>query len=188
MMQELDACAECTGGQIPSIRRSVIPLRSLLPATGCASATTLPAPISNRTGLFHDPNVAGQGLMTVFNQGTLFAGWFSFDPQGAADDSAKQLWFTLQASNITGNPNRISSRIYRTLGARRDQQQAKLADAVLTQCRARLVVAKQEISGGIGEDEITEINHDKIVSSKAPVTMLIDMGRKNNHSLPQNDK
>ena len=102
--------------------RGVIPLRSLLPATNCASSTALPAPISDKTGLFHDPNVAGQGLMTVFNQGTLFGGWFSFDPQGAADDSAKQLWFTLQASNISSNPNRISTRIYRTLGARRDQQ------------------------------------------------------------------
>ncbi len=121
-LEELDACAACTGGQIPSIRRGVIPLRSLLPATGCASPTALPAPISHKTGLFHDPNVAGQGILTVFNQGTLFAGWFSFDPQGGADDSAQQLWFTLQASNITGNPNRISSRIYRTLGARRDQQ------------------------------------------------------------------
>lgn len=59
--------------------------------------------------------------MTVFNQGTLFAGWFSIDPQGAAGDSAKQLWLTLQASDIVGDPNRISARIYRTLGARRDQ-------------------------------------------------------------------
>ncbi len=39
-----------------------------------------------------------------------------------SDDSAKQLWFTLQASDIIGNPNSISTRIYRTLGAPRDQQ------------------------------------------------------------------
>ncbi len=102
----------------------VIPLRALVPASGCGTPLSLPAPISAKTGLFHDPSVRGQGLMTIANAGTFFAGWFARDPSNAADDPDKQAWFTLQAplpsSSTETNGNVVRAKIYRTLGGRRD--------------------------------------------------------------------
>jgi hypothetical protein len=117
------ATASCVANQQQfAMLHGVIPLRALLPASSCATPTSLPAPISAKTGLFHDPNVSGQGLMSVVNADTLFAGWFTRDPSNAADDPQKQAWFTLQASlpaNASAD-NVIRAKIYRTLGGRRD--------------------------------------------------------------------
>jgi hypothetical protein len=120
------ATAFCAANQQQfGLLHGVIPLRALLPASGCATPSSLPAPFSAKTGLFHDPNVPGQGLMSVVNADTLFAGWFTRDPSNAADDPQKQAWFSLQASlptNATANANVIQAKIYRTLGGRRDSE------------------------------------------------------------------
>ena len=113
----------CTAGQRAGMLHGVIPLRALLPASACSTPTSLPAPASAKTGLFHDPTVSGQGLITVVNANTLFAGWFTRDPADAADDPHKQAWFTLQASvseSSSANGAVIQAKIYRTLGGRRD--------------------------------------------------------------------
>ena len=95
-------------------------LQPLVPATSCATATSLPAPVSAKTGLFHDPNVSGQGLLSVAGANTYFAGWFAADPSDAADDPQKQVWFTLQADLAANSGNIVNAKIYRTLGGRRD--------------------------------------------------------------------
>ena len=112
----------CTADQRVGMLHGVISLRALLPASGCATPA-MPAQVSAKTGLFHDPNVSGQGLITVVNANTLFAGWFTRDPEGAADDPQKQAWFTLQATgSVSSNDSNavIQAKIYRTLGGRRD--------------------------------------------------------------------
>ena len=116
------AGASCTADQRVGMLHGVIPLQALVPASTCATNAP-PTPVSAKTGLFHDPNVSGQGLITVLNADTLFAGWFTRDPADAADDPQKQAWFTLQASvpassNASGAA--IQAKIYRTLGGRRD--------------------------------------------------------------------
>ena len=113
----------CTADQRVGMLHGVIPLSALLPASACSTPTSLPAPVSAKTGLFHDPGVSGQGLITVVNANTLFAGWFTRDPADAADDPQKQAWFTLQASvseSSSANGAVIQAKIYRTLGGRRD--------------------------------------------------------------------
>ncbi len=102
--------------------RGVIALTSLLPATGCAAPLSTPAPISTKTGLFSDPQVAGQGIMSVENQGQLFAGWFTFDPAGASNDSYSHSWFTLQGSTTPGAQT-VQTQIYRTIGTIRNRSQ-----------------------------------------------------------------
>jgi hypothetical protein len=102
--------------------RGVIALKSLLPATGCAAPLSTPAPISTKTGLFSDPQVAGQGIMSVENQGQLFAGWFTFDPAGASNDSYSHSWFTLQGSTTPGAQT-VQTQIYRTIGTIRNRSQ-----------------------------------------------------------------
>ncbi len=112
----------CTADQRVGMLHGVIPLRALLSASTCAP-TGLPAQVSAKTGLFHDPSVSGQGLITVVNANTLFAGWFTRDPADAADDPHKQAWFTLQATgSVSSNDSNavIQAKIYRTLGGRRD--------------------------------------------------------------------
>jgi hypothetical protein len=118
--QRCDSATCVAQGQQVGMLHGVIPLRALVPASGCATPLSLPAPISAKTGLFHDPNVSGQGLITVAHAGTLFAGWFARDPLGAADDPQKQAWFTLQANLGVSSSEPITAKIYRTLGGRRD--------------------------------------------------------------------
>jgi hypothetical protein len=138
----------CAQAQSTGMLHGVIPLRALLPATGCATISALPAPIDAKTGLFHDPNVAGQGLITVASSDTLFAGWFTRDPAGAADNAnllvssfakAKQgqAWFTLQTTGpVSANAAVVRAKIYRTLGGRRDSPLAvtrqEVGDATLS--------------------------------------------------------
>ena len=102
--------------------RGVIALKSLLPATGCAAPNALPAPISAKTGLFSDSQVAGQGIMSVENQGQLFAAWFTFDPAGASNDSHAHSWFTMQG-NTTPGAQTVQTQIYRTIGTIRNRSQ-----------------------------------------------------------------
>ena len=106
-----------------------IPLKPLVPATVCTSATAS-APISPKTGLFHDPNVSGQGVLTVAGANTFFAGWFASDPSDAADDPQKQVWFTLQADITGDSSNVVNAKIYRTLGGRRDTSMSSMSQEV----------------------------------------------------------
>ena len=111
---------ENSRSEIPE--RGVIALKSLLTATGCAAPNALPGPISTKTGLFSDPQVAGQGIMSVENQGQLFAGWFTFDPAGASNDNYSHSWFTLQGSTAPG-VRKVQTQNYRTLGSIRNRSQ-----------------------------------------------------------------
>ena len=95
-------------------------LEPLVPATACATANSPVAPINSKTGLFHDPSVSGQGVITVAGTNAFFAGWFAADPSDAVDDPQKQAWFTLQADVSANIGDVVNAKIYRTVGGRRD--------------------------------------------------------------------
>lgn len=116
-------CADssCSAEQRTGLLHGVIPLQALVPATTCAIPTSLPTPISIKTGVFHDPAISGQALVSVSNDSTFIAGWFTRDPAMAADDPHNQAWFSLQApAPINPSETMVRAKIYRTLGGRRD--------------------------------------------------------------------
>ena len=121
----------CAPEQQFAMLHANIPLKPLVPATACTTAT-VSAPISPKSGLFHDPNVSGQGLLTVAGANTFFAGWFASDPRDAVDDPQKQVWFTLQADMAADSGNIVNAKIYRTLGGRRDTSDPSMSQEVGT--------------------------------------------------------
>ena len=69
-------------------------LRRLLPGAGADGS-------ARQAGFWYDPASSGQGLYLLQDEGPVpFAAgaWFSFDPQGSADDPAAQHWFTLHGA------------------------------------------------------------------------------------------
>jgi hypothetical protein len=106
-----------------------IPLTSLVPSAGCLEQGDT-TPISPMSGLFSQANVFGQGLVTVSGKAAFFAGWFVSDPAGSQDDPLRQAWFTLQASPIPAGSNRVSAKIYRTIGRNRNSQLASISGEV----------------------------------------------------------
>jgi hypothetical protein len=74
--------------------------------------------------------VFAQGLVTVAGKSAFFAGWFVADPSGTNDDPQKQAWFTLQAEPIAAGSNRVSAKIYRTIGSARNTRLAPVGAEV----------------------------------------------------------
>jgi len=80
------------------------------PSSGCATNNAVPVtapPIqgfgfsSRQSGGYYEPGKDGQGVMVQVRpdlgaEGTLFATWFTFDPEGTANDPHAQHWFTLE--------------------------------------------------------------------------------------------
>ncbi len=123
-----------TSGELQGSAGS-IPLRLLTPHTGtCATLGQSPvsAPISERNGIssrhsgtWYQPETSGQGIEAAIRpelgNGTIIAGWFTFDPQAAADDAQAQHWFTLQGDLSTAANGTVTLPIYRTIGGVFDQ-------------------------------------------------------------------
>jgi hypothetical protein len=97
-------------------------LQRLTPSAACTggagSATSTPP------GFWFEPATSGQGLALLplgasdGTPGGLAGAWFTFDPEGLADDEGAQHWFTL----IGGAPDdgRYRLQILRTIGAALD--------------------------------------------------------------------
>ncbi len=112
-----------------------IPLRLLTPHSGsCATLgqTPVTAPISERNGIssrysgtWYQPETSGQGIEASIRpelgNGTIIAGWFTFDPQAAADDAQAQHWFTLQGDLSSAASGSVTMPIYRTIGGAFDR-------------------------------------------------------------------
>jgi hypothetical protein len=112
-----------------------IPLRLLTPhATACAAIGQAPATItpserngiSNRySGTWYNPETSGQGLEAAIRpelgNGSIIAGWFTFDPDAAADDALAQHWFTLQGDLSTAANGSVTLPVFRTIGGELDQ-------------------------------------------------------------------
>jgi hypothetical protein len=77
---------------------------------------------TRHSGAWYDPATSGQGLMFSItpasgsNGGVFFAPWFTYDPQGAHDETTRQHWFTIQGElrNAIGGVAELA--IYRTTG------------------------------------------------------------------------
>jgi hypothetical protein len=123
-----------TSGELQG-RAGSIPLRLLTPQSGSCAAlgqTPVSAPISERNGIssrysgtWYQPETSGQGIEAAIRpepgNGTIIAGWFTFDPQAAADDAQAQHWFTLQGDLSTAANGSVTLPIYRTIGGAFDQ-------------------------------------------------------------------
>jgi hypothetical protein len=123
-----------TSGELQGSAGS-IPLRLLTPHPGTCAAlgqTPASAPISERNGIssrysgtWYQPDTSGQGIEAAIRpelgNGTIVAGWFTFDPQGSADDAQAQHWFTLQGDLSTAANGAVTLPIFRTIGGTFDQ-------------------------------------------------------------------
>jgi len=112
-----------------------IPLRALTPYSEVCAATgappfILPSQVRNGidtrfSGSWYEPATSGQGLELVVRRdlgnGAVFAGWFSFDPDQAADDEDAQHWFTLQGDLDAAVNGEITLPILRTLAGKFDE-------------------------------------------------------------------
>jgi hypothetical protein len=107
-----------------------IPLRLLTPQSASCAAIGQPptAPTtstrngisSSFSGTWYQPDSSGQGLEVAvrpeLGNGSIVAGWFTFDPEGSADDPLAQHWFTLQGDLSTAANGSLTLPIFRTIG------------------------------------------------------------------------
>lgn len=81
---------------------------------------------ADQSGSWYDAQTSGQGIeFTVVpasgaTAGLLFGAWFTYDPEGAADDALAQHWFTLQGDLSSASAGRVTVPIYSTLGGTLD--------------------------------------------------------------------
>lgn len=71
--------------------------------------------------VWFDPVTTGQGLVLNAPLGAgpiLFAGWFTYDPEGHADDPHAHHWFTLQGADGPVSTETRQVQIVRTIGGR----------------------------------------------------------------------
>ncbi|MBL8300706.1 MAG: hypothetical protein JNN30_20390, partial [Rhodanobacteraceae bacterium] len=112
-----------------------ITLSRLSPATqSCilADGSVQPAPAARpaskgfdarQSGSWYEPATGGQGMqLTVQPDGLFFAAWFAYDVAGAADDSGRQHWFTLQGDLAQAVNGRIDLAIVQSVGGAFDSR------------------------------------------------------------------
>jgi len=76
-----------------------------------------------QSGSWYEPATSGQGMqLTVQPDGVFFAAWFAYDVAGAADDSGKQHWFTLQGNLAQAVNGKIDLVIVQTVGGAFDRR------------------------------------------------------------------
>ncbi len=76
-----------------------------------------------QSGSWYEPATGGQGMqLTVQPDGVFFAAWFAYDVAGAADDSGKQHWFTLQGNLAQAVNGKIDLVIVQTVGGAFDRR------------------------------------------------------------------
>lgn len=77
---------------------------------------------ARQSGSWYEPATGGQGMqLTVQPDGVFFAAWFAYDVAGAADDSGKQHWFTLQGNLAQATNGRVELVIVQTVGGAFDR-------------------------------------------------------------------
>ncbi|HEY6940915.1 plastocyanin/azurin family copper-binding protein [Dokdonella sp.] len=124
-------------------RHGTIPLTRLLGNVACTPTGSTPGNPGNYLlgGIWTDPSTSGQGLVfdVNANQGVLFAAWYTYLADAAADAGAPaQHWYTLQAAVEPGFSTVDDVGIYESTGGVFDQH----ADTVTTRVgTARLVFA-----------------------------------------------
>ena len=98
----------------------LVTLSRLVPTDHCIGFPADGAPVGANgegiSGAWFEPASSGQGLVfdAITEADTLFATWFTYDPEGAADDLHQQHWFTLQGP--LGRDGQGSLAIIRTTG------------------------------------------------------------------------
>jgi len=108
-----------------------IPLLRLGPGgTDCAEPAAALADSGGfslrQSGAWYEPAQSGQGLvMEVLppapgSPGLLSAGWFTFDPQGAANDPHAQHWFLVQGAIPANAAGKVELPIFNAIGGRLD--------------------------------------------------------------------
>lgn len=120
-------------------------LRRLTQPRGCVSGTGAvtapPAPVAGfdarQSGAWFSPATSGQGLDLSITPGeSVFGAWFTYDPDGNADDDAAQHWFTLQGSLVGTSGGRVFVPLYSTIGGDFDRTPTRntflVGDATLT--------------------------------------------------------
>lgn len=106
--------------------------------TVAASAPSTNAAASARSGAWFAPESAGQGLLFDLrpasadgsDPGLLLGGWFTYDPDGAADDPAAQHWFQLQGTPEDAGGNRQRGQIFRASNGALDARPTRNVHAV----------------------------------------------------------
>jgi hypothetical protein len=74
------------------------------------------------SGTWHEEATAGQGLQfSVQPGGVFFAPWFTYDPEGAADNPGQQHWFTLQGDLSQANNGSVELVLVQTTGGALDR-------------------------------------------------------------------
>lgn len=112
-----------------------ITLSRLSPATQpciLADGSVRPAPDARpaskgfdarQSGSWYEPATGGQGMqLTVQPDGVFFGAWFAYDIAGAADDSGRQHWFTLQGNLATAVNGKVDLIIVQTVGGAFDRR------------------------------------------------------------------
>lgn len=107
-------------------RHGTIPLTRLLGNLACTPTGSTPGNPGNYLlgGTWYDPASSGQGLVFDVNatQGVLFAAWYTYLPNAAADAGAPaQSWYTLQAAVSPGFTHVEDVGIYESTGGLFDQ-------------------------------------------------------------------
>jgi hypothetical protein len=107
-------------------RHGTIPLTRLLDNLACTPTGTTPGNPGNYLlgGTWSDPANSGQGLVFDANsaQGVLFAAWYTYLPNAAADAGAPaQHWYTLQVAVSPGFTTVNDVGIYESTGGVFDQ-------------------------------------------------------------------
>ncbi len=115
-----------------------ITLSRLSPATRpciLADGSVQPAPAARpaskgfdarQSGSWYEPATGGQGMqLTVQPDGLFFAAWFAYDVAGAANDSGRQHWFTLQGDLAQAVNGRIELAIVQSVGGAFDRRSTR---------------------------------------------------------------
>lgn len=94
---------------------------SVQPASGARPASK--GFDQRQSGSWYEPATGGQGMqLTVQPDGVFFAAWFAYDVAGAADDSGRQHWFTLQGNLAQAVNGKIDLVIVQTVGGAFDRR------------------------------------------------------------------
>ncbi len=72
---------------------------------------------ARQSGAWYDESTVGQGLqLNIQPDGVFFATWFTYDPQGNADEATQQHWFTLQGNLAEARNGSVEAKLIRTTG------------------------------------------------------------------------
>lgn len=108
-----------TEGELAGLAGAVPLQRTAAEPDACTAASASDA--ASLTGSYFDPQAAGQGLLLrrVGGEagGQLVGAWFTFDPEGSANDPDTQHWFTALGPADRGSGSEQELTLYRSFGA-----------------------------------------------------------------------